>query len=112
MSNNYLVIEREGKYADRVSLRKDDGTPAFEDVKSMSYEEIKSYENAEEFVVAVMDATNDYFGESDEHTLVTLVGDDDVFIWGIVIGPDDGDQIRYAFVDWKKDGRSYRYLND
>ena len=114
MSNNYLVIEREGKYVDHVSLHRNDGTPEFENVMNMSYEDIKSYEDVEAFIVAIMDATNKHFDENDKQTIVNLVGEDDVFIWGIMIGPcdSDGDQLKYAFVDWKKDGKSYRYVND
>ena len=57
-----------------------------------------------------MDATNQCLPNKDEQTIVTLVGEDDVFIWSIVIGVEDnGDDVRYALVDWKKDGKSYRY---
>ena len=108
--NNYFVVERSGKHIDRVSFLKDDGTVAFEDVINMSYNEIKQYEHIEAFVVATMDATNQYFNEGDVETLITLVGDDDVFVWSILIGSEgDDDRIRYAFVDWLKDGRKYRY---
>ena len=41
--------------------------------------------------------------------LVTLIDEDDVFVWSIIIGPGESDEIRYVLVDWKKDGKSYRY---
>lgn len=108
--NNYFVVERSGKYIEHLSFIKDDGTVAFEDMLSMSYDEMKQYEHIEAFVVATMDATNQYFNEGDAETLITLVGDDDVFIWSILIGSEEGSEdIRYAFVDWLKDGRKYRY---
>lgn len=108
--NNYFVVERSGKYIEHLSFLKDDGTIAFEDVVNMSYDDIKQYEHIEEFVVATMDATNQYFNESDAETLITLVGDDDVFIWSILIGSDrNNEDIRYAFIDWLKEGRKYRY---
>ena len=42
---------------------------------------------------------------------INRFGEDDVFIWGIIMGPDAEDGIRYVLVDWKKDGKSYRYEN-
>lgn len=110
MTGNYFVIERSGKYIEHLSFLKDDGAVAFEDVVSMSYDEIKEYEQIESFVVATMDAANQYFNEDDAETLITLVGDDDVFIWGILIGSEGGNgDIRYAFINWLKEGRKYRY---
>ena len=109
MTKNYFAIERSGKGVDHVWMRRDDGTVAFEDVMNMSYEEIKSYEDIDSFVVCVMDMMNEHFGSSDEPTMVTLVGEDDVFIWGILIGPESNDEMRYAFVNWKENGKSYRY---
>ena len=70
----------------------------------MTYEEMKSQEDLDNFVIAVMDATD---GDSD-HAIITLVGDDDVFVWSIIIGVID-DEIRYNLVDWQKDGKKYRY---
>ena len=110
MTKNYFAIERHNKGAERLTMHKDDGTIAFEDVMNMSYDEIKQYENIDSFIVAVMDAANQYFNTNDEDTLITLVGDDDVFIWSILIGCEgDSEDIRYAFIDWLKEGRKYRY---
>lgn len=110
MTGNYFVIERSGKYIERLHFLKDGSEAIFEEVENMSYDEIKQYEHIESFVVAIMDATNQYFNEDDADTLITLVGENDVFIWSILIGSEgDNDRIRYAFVDWLKDGRKYRY---
>lgn len=114
MTHNYFAVERAGRCADHVYIKCDDDTVAFEDVMNMSYEEIKSYAYINEFVAAIMDAANENFGsEHDEQTLITLVGEDDIFVWSVLIGPgDNDDELRYAFVDWKKDGKSYRYEKD
>jgi hypothetical protein len=80
----------------------------------MSYDEIKAYEHIDELIVGVMDAANEYFGsKNDEGTMITLVGEDDLFIWSIIIGPgDNDDEFKYSFVDWTKDGKNYRYKKD
>ena len=109
MSKNYFAIERNGKCINNVVIRQADSSIAFEDIMNMSYDEIKAYDNIEELVVCIMDVSNNTFGGNDEQTIVTLVGEDDVFIWSVIVGPDVDDQIRYAFVDWKKDGKNYRY---
>ena len=48
---------------------------------------------------------------TEENALMTAVsGEDGVFIWGILVGTgDNDDEFKYSFVDWQKDGRSYRY---
>lgn len=108
MTNNYFAIERTGRCVETLIVG-EDGAILFEDLMKMSYEEMKAYDNIEGFVVTVMDMVNTYFEENDEPTTITLVGEDNVFIWGILIGPEDKDGLKYAFIDWKKDGKSYRY---
>lgn len=114
MTQNYFAVERAGQCVDHVYIKSDDGTVAFEDVMNMSYDEVKNYSNIDEFITVIMDAANENFGSTnDEQTIINLVGADDVFVWGILIGPgDEGDELRYAFVDWKKDGKSYKYEKD
>ena len=108
MTRNYFAIERTGRCVETLIVG-EGGAILFEDLMSMSYEEMKAYGNIEGFVVTVMDMVNTYFEEDDEPTTITLVGEDNVFIWGILIGPEDEDGLKYAFIDWKKDGKSYRY---
>ena len=109
MTNNYFAIERTGRCIETLIMG-EDGTILFEDLMKMSYEEMKAYDNIEGFVVTVMDMVNTYFEEDDEPTTITLVGDDEVFIWGILMSKgNDEESIQYSFIDWKKDGKSYRY---
>lgn len=108
--NNYFVVERSGKTIDNFQIINDDKEVLFENMFTMSFNDLKQYEHIDVFVVAVMDATNQLFDEGDEPTLITLVGDDDVFIWSILInGEGDGENIRYAFINWLKEGKKYRY---
>ena len=112
MVKNYFTVERSGKVIDSVVINDKDGNLAFEDVMNMSYDELRSYEDIDMFITCVMDMTNEYFNESDDQTIVTLIGEDGVFIWSIMIGPGEEDDFRYAFVDWYKDGHKYRYAVD
>ena len=113
MTKNYFAIERGGNCLDHVCITNENGTVAFEELMSVSYDAMKSYADLESFIVCVMDVMNKECGEADDSTLVTLVGEDDVFIWGILIGPgENDDELVYKFIDWKADGKSYRYEKD
>lgn len=114
MTHNYFAVERAGQCVDHVCITREDNAIAFEDLMDMSYDEMKSYHALDEFIVAIMDAANRQFdSSSDEHTIVNLVGKDDIFIWGILIGSGDAeDELKYAFINWKQDGKSYGYKKD
>ena len=109
MSKNYFAIERNGQCLGPVILQSRNGTSNFANFIEMTYDEMKSNENLDKFVVAAMEATNEASGTDDDQTVVTLVGEDGVFIWGIIMGPGEDGDIRYNLVDWKKEGKSYRY---
>lgn len=108
---SYFAIERNQHCMDHVVIKDNENNVLFKNYLNMSYDEMKSSEDLEEFVVAIMDAASKSIGGDNEQTIVTLVGDDDVFIWSIIIGMEDDDgDIKYVLVDWKKDGKSYRYV--
>lgn len=109
MSKNYFAIERDNKCWSPVILADEDGNPAFAEFLDMSYDEMKSSGMLSDFVVAAMDAANRKYGSDDKQTIVTLVGTDNVFICGILMGCGENDMIQYNLVDWKKDGKNYRY---
>ena len=108
---SYLAIERNGDTWDHVTIKNRDGNVVFVNYLDMSYDEMKSQEDLEDFVIAIMEATNAEIEDDDEQTIVTLVGDDDIFIWSIIMGPGEDDTVKYVLVDWKKDGHNYRYEN-
>lgn len=106
----YFAVERNGQSISNVVIASNDGDLAFKDIMEMSYDEMKSYNGLEEFVACVMDATNNHFDDFDEQTCVTLIDDDGVFIWGIIIGPGENEgDLRYVLIDWRKDEKRYKY---
>ena len=114
---SYFTIERGSHYLDHVVLEDTiDGGTGFENYLNMTYDEMKSQENLDDFVLANMeaaDAMTPYVMSTDEddQTIITLIGDDDIFIWSIIMGTVEEDSVNYVLVDWKKDGKNYRYEN-
>ena len=78
---SYFAIERNRNCMDHVVIKDNDGNVMFKNYLNMSYDEMKSSEDLAEFVVAVMDAASKSIEGDNGQMLVTLVGDDDVFIW-------------------------------
>jgi hypothetical protein len=111
MSKNYFAIERNGQCWAPMVLGDGNGKVAFEEFLDMPYDEMKASHALSDFVAAAMEAANRKSCSEDGQTLVTLVGEDNVFIWSVIIGSDkyDSELLRYALVDWKKGGKSYRY---
>lgn len=110
MSKNYFAVERNGQCYDPVTIVCE-GEEQFKEFLDMSYQEMKDADNLDEFVAAAMEATNNISGTDDDQTMVTLVGEDGVFIWGIMMGPGEDNDIRYVLVDWMKDGKQYKYVD-
>lgn len=108
MTNNIFIVERGKNYWEGLILDHN-GNPIFTEFLSMTFDEMKSSEQLESFVVTVMDATNAVSKTVDEQTIICLIDEDRTLIWGILIGPDGEDNFRYVLVDWKKDGKIYRY---
>lgn len=103
---NYFAIENNGEYYDHVMLRDGNGHIMFENYLDMDYETMKYSMDLEDFVCAVMYASEEMSGG--DQTVITLIGEDDVFIWGIIIGVEDG-EVRYSLIDWQQDDKKYRY---
>lgn len=113
MTDNYFAIERNNKFLEGVVLRDENGITMFEDIMNMSYHDLDiESEYIQQFVISIMDSTNTYFEEDDDYTAITLIGPDDVFIWGIFIGPDNEDGLEYQFIDWQKDGKVFKYKDN
>lgn len=110
MGKNYFAIERNEQCWSPVILADRNGNAVYEEFLDMSYDDMKNSALLEDFVVAAMEAADKNCGVDDDQTIVTLVGNDDVFIWSIIMGYEN-DDIRYCLVDWKKDGHSYKYAN-
>ena len=107
---SYFSVERGNRCWDHVCVMPSKFDDSFKNYASMSYDEMKSQSDLEYFVIAWMETVNTVTNESDNDTIVTLIGDDDIFIWSIIIGPGvDYDELKYVLVDWQKDGKKYRY---
>lgn len=107
MNKNYFSVERNGKCLNKIVFKIEEKI-IFEDLMNTSYEEMKEYPDIDEFVVAVMESTKSIGGTQ---VIVNLIGPDDIFIWGIIIGICN-DDYNFVFVNWQKDGQKYRYQKD
>lgn len=110
--NNYFVIERNGEFFENILLTDSAGNTVFTETMSMSYKELVESDLGD-FIPCVMEAADECFGSDGGQTVLTLIGEDDNFIWSVLMDVDaeDKDQIRYCFIDWNKDGKKYRYIN-
>lgn len=106
---SYFSIERNGQCWMPVTLANKNGDPIFQEFLDMSYAEMKESFVLGDFVVAAMDAADSACNVDNDQTAVTLIGDDGNFVWGIIMSSENENDIRYLLVDYKKDGRSYRY---
>lgn len=105
---NYFAIERGETCLDHIVVRDNNKNVVFSNYLDMTYDELKSQEDIGDFVIAAMEATDAASNEDNDQTVITLIGEDDIFIWSIIMGAVD-DEIRYSLVDWKADGKNYRY---
>lgn len=105
----YFAIERNGECWMPVILADHNGNHAFKEFLEMNYETMKASDKLEDFVIAAMDAANRKCNGKDEQTIVSLIGEDGFFIWGVMMGPGEDDNIQYCLIDWQKDGKHYRY---
>lgn len=101
---NYFAIECNGNCREHVAIKDSNGNLVFGNYLNMSYDEMKNQDDLEEFIIAIMSAA-DVRGNQ---TIITLIGEDDVFIWSIIMGVIDED-LRYILIDWQKNGEKYRY---
>ena len=106
---SYFSVERNGSCYDHIMIVDNNKNAVFEHYLNMDYDTMKSQEDLDDFVVAIMEASNSDIKGKDDQTIVTLIGEDDIFIWSIIMGSGENDEIRYSLVDWKKDGHMYRY---
>lgn len=113
MTNNRFCIERKSGVIENVFLLNDKQEILFEDLMNMDFQQMTECADIEDFVICAMDAVNEAMGVMDDETCVTLVDSDGVFIWSVVIGPGENEgDIRYNFVDWRKDGKTFKYASD
>ena len=109
---NYFAIEKNGECYSPVILTDSHGEPAFSEFLSMSYEEMRDSEELENFVIAAMEAAERRGNGNEEFNdvVVTLIGEDGFFIWGIIMSS-EGDDITYKIVDWQEGGKHFKYAD-
>ena len=109
---NYFAIEKNGECYSPVLLADSDGNPVYTEFLDMTYEEMKNSEKLENFVVAAMEATDRKSDGEDDYNdvVVTLIGEDGFFIWGIIMSS-EGDDITYKIVDWQEGGKHFKYAD-
>lgn len=109
---NYFAIEVNGECYSSMLLADSDGKPAFSEFLNMSYEEMRASEELENFVIAAMEAAERRGNGNEEFNdvVVTLIGEDDFFIWGIIMSS-EGDDIIYKIVDWREGGKHFKYAD-
>lgn len=109
---NYFAIERNQSCWSPVLLADSDGNLAYTEFLDMTYEEMKNSEKLEDFVIAAMEAADSKSDGEDDYSdvVVTLIGEDDFFIWGIIMSA-EGDDITYKIVNWQDGGKHFKYAD-
>lgn len=112
----HFTIERNGRCwesTDKLTNRVNMIQPRIDELKNSTYDEMKSKHWIEGFICAIMEEADELSGTIGDQTIVTLVDENDLFVWSIIITGTENYktnyEVNYAFVDWKKDGKSYRY---
>ena len=112
----HFTIERNGRCwesADKLASRVNMIQSRVDELKNSTYDEMKSKHWIEGFISAIMEEADELSGTSGDQTIVTLVDEDGLFVWSIIIAGTENYEasweVNYAFVDWKKGGKSYRY---
>ena len=116
---NHFTIERNGQCWESVdnivNNRVNMVQSRIDELKVATYDEMKSKHWIEGFIMAIMEAADKLSGTEGNQTIVTLMDENDIFIWSIIISATENYtkdfEVNYSFVDWKKDGKSYRYGN-
>lgn len=105
---NTFSIEHGNGFVQGVCFVDFNGNISHEEISALTFEELSNYDKIDYFIEGILEASNQFFGESDEEIYVTLVREDGYFIWGVILNP-DGDSITYQLIDWTKDDQLFRY---
>lgn len=113
---NYIIVEatygENKKTSKKIMAVKRHGLNLFPEVfKYNSALQIQNYSSLGTFVVAMTGISEEEFGEGFNNLMVTLIsGEDDTFICGVDIDV-KGDNLSYGVIDWRKDGKHFKYLD-
>lgn len=103
---NTFAVERGDHFADGIGLNN------FTEVLTMSLQQFKDCKICGEFINAMLDATDDMFGENTdlEDTTIVLVGADGYFIWGVKVHESADGTLLVEFYDWKD--KKFRFVDE
>lgn len=113
-AKNYIVVEAtygEDKVtSDKIMSVTRHGLNLFPEVfRYNSAQQIENYSGLGTFAVAMTGISSEELGEGFSNLMVTLInGEDDTFIWSVDIDI-KGDNLSYGVIDWKKDGKTFKY---
>lgn len=114
---NYIVVEatygEDKRTSEKIMSVKRHGLNLFPEVfRYNSALQIQNYCGLGTFAVAMTGISEEEFGEGFDNLMVTLIsGEDDTFIWSLDIDV-KGDNLSYGVIDWKKDGKTFKYVDD
>ena len=96
MNNNYFAIEYKGYCLDHCQPNND----LVKEFSNMSYEDILKHD-LDEFICNTLDYVETSFDYEGEEVIVTLIGEDDIFIWSVVMQQIDDENVKYVtYVEW------------
>ena len=108
---NTFSIEHGNGFVQCVCFVDYNGVTSHEEVSALTFEELSNYDKIDYFIKGILEACDQFFGESDEEIYVTLVREDGYFIWGVCLIP-NGEYITYQLIDWTKDDQLFRYEDE
>ncbi len=105
---NTFSIEHGNGFVKDVCFVDFNGNISHEEISELTFEELSNYDKIDYFIKGILEACDQFFGESDEEIYVTLVREDGYFIWGVILNA-DGNSVAYQLIDWTKDDQLFRY---
>ena len=108
---NTFSIEHGNGFVEGVCFVDFNGNISHEEISELTFEELSNYDKIDYFIEGILEASDQFFGESNEEICVTLVGEDGYFIWGICLTIEEN-SISYQLIDWTKDEQLFRYKEE
>ena len=105
---NTFSIEHGNGFVKDVCFADFTGNISHEEISALTFEELSNYDKIDYFIEGILEACDRFFGESNKEIIVTLVGEDGYFIWGVILNPAEY-SISYQLIDWTKDDQLFRY---
>ena len=106
---NRLVIEIEDNGYERIYVD-NVGGESLQHFNNMTHDEMAKNEYADVFIIAALKAVGKTLASLKSKAAISLVGDDGVVIWTIVVHPADEEGYNtWTTTDWIKHNKKYYY---